>query len=72
MNLKDVDLSKIADITDGFSGADLRAVSVEAGMFAIRDGNDFVTQREFLKAVEKINLQRNKSSQSGKNLEMFV
>lgn len=72
MNLKDVDLSKIADITDGFSGADLRAVSVEAGMFAIRDGNDFVTQREFVKAVEKINLQRNKSSQSGKNLEMFV
>lgn len=72
MNLKDVDLSKIADITDGFSGADLRAVSVEAGMFAIRDGNDFVTQREFLKAVEKINLQRNKSSKSGKNLEMFV
>ncbi len=72
MNLKNVDLSKIAEITEGFSGADLRAVSVEAGMFAIREGNDFVTQREFVRAVEKINLQRNKSSQSGKNLEMFV
>lgn len=72
MNLKNVDLSKIAEITEGFSGADLKAVSVEAGMFAIREGNDFVTQREFIKAVEKINLQRNKASQSGNNLEMFV
>ncbi|MEM3362800.1 MAG: proteasome-activating nucleotidase, partial [Thermoplasmatales archaeon] len=38
MNLKDVDLAKIADITEGFSGADLRASVVEAGMFAIREG----------------------------------
>ncbi len=72
MNLKDVDLSKIADVTEGFSGADLRAVSVEAGMFAIREGHDYITQREFMKAVEKISTQRNKSSQSSNNLEMFV
>ncbi len=72
MNLKDVDISKIADVTEGFSGADLRAVSVEAGMFAIREGHDYITQREFMKAVEKISTQRNKSSQSSNNLEMFV
>ncbi len=72
MNLKDVDISKIADVTEGFSGADLRAVSVEAGMFAIREGHDYITQTEFMKAVEKISTQRNKSSQSSNNLEMFV
>ncbi|MEM4104137.1 MAG: AAA family ATPase, partial [Thermoplasmatales archaeon] len=72
MNLKDVDLAKIADITEGFSGADLRASVVEAGMFAIREGRDFVTNRDLLKGVEKMNLQRNRQAAQKGNLEMFV
>ncbi len=72
MNLKDVDLKKVADITEGFSGADLKAVTVEAGMFAIREGNDFVSRKDMINAVEKIKLQKNRSAKQGNNLEMFV
>lgn len=55
MNLaKDVSLSQLAKITEGFSGADIKAVCVEAGYNAIRNGRDVVTMKDFLDAVEKI------------------
>ena len=72
MNLKDVNLEKIAEITEGFSGADLKASVVESGMFAIRDGRDHIVQSDLVKGVEKMNIQRNKASQVKGNLEMFV
>ncbi|MEO2151508.1 MAG: AAA family ATPase, partial [Thermococcus sp.] len=54
MNLRNVDLRIIAELTEGASGADLKAIATEAGMFAIRDRRDYVTQDDFLKAVEKV------------------
>ncbi len=54
MNLKDVDLRVIAEMTEGASGADLKAIATEAGMFAIRDRREYVTQDDFLKAIEKV------------------
>ncbi|WP_297508062.1 proteasome-activating nucleotidase [Thermococcus sp.] len=54
MNLRNVDLKVIAELTEGASGADLKAIATEAGMFAIRDRRDYVTQHDFLKAVEKV------------------
>ncbi|ASJ02979.1 proteasome-activating nucleotidase [Thermococcus profundus] len=54
MNLRGVDLSVIADITEGASGADLKAIATEAGMFAIRDRRTYITQEDFLKAVDKV------------------
>ncbi len=54
MNLKDVDLNKIAEMTEGCVGADLKATCTEAGMFAIRDGREYITMDDFLKAVEKV------------------
>lgn len=54
MNLKGVDLRVIAEITEGASGADLKAIATEAGMFAIRDRRTYVTQDDFLKAVDKV------------------
>ena len=53
MNLKDVNLESIAKKTDGFSGADLKVICMEAGMFAIRNERDFVTQEDFEKAIKK-------------------
>lgn len=41
-------------LSDGFNGADLRNVCTEAGMFAIRDDRDFVTQEDFMKATRKV------------------
>ncbi len=53
MNLQDVNLEKIAKKTDGFSGADLKVICMEAGMFAIRDERDYVTHEDFERAIRK-------------------
>jgi len=57
MNLEDdVDLMEVATLTEGKNGADLRAICMEAGMFAIRREHDAVTREDFLKAIDKIGL----------------
>ncbi|MGC9434694.1 MAG: proteasome-activating nucleotidase [Methanomicrobiales archaeon] len=55
MNLHpDVDLATIATLTEEKNGADLRAICMEAGMFAIRADHESIRQEDFLSAVEKI------------------
>ncbi|RLF77249.1 proteasome-activating nucleotidase [Thermococci archaeon] len=54
MNLKDVDIKAIAEMTEGASGADLKAIATEAGMFAIRSRRSYITHEDFLKAVDKV------------------
>jgi len=57
MRLDDeVDLREIAFLTEGKNGADLRAICMEAGMFAIRKEHDAVSRSDFLNAIEKIGL----------------
>ncbi len=43
----DVDLMEVATLTEGKNGADLRAICMEAGMFAIRREHDAVTREDF-------------------------
>lgn len=50
----DVDISSLAKMTEGSSGADIKAICTEAGMFAIRDGREEVTMSDFIKAIDKI------------------
>ena len=50
----DIDYEAIVKIADGFNGADLRNVCTEAGMFAIRNDRDWVTEEDFIKAARKI------------------
>ena len=50
----DVDLETIAGMTEGFSGAELKAVVTEAGYNAIRRGAREVGMDDFIKAVEKV------------------
>ncbi|CRK37250.1 hypothetical protein BN1723_004301 [Verticillium longisporum] len=40
--------------TDGLNGADLRNVVTEAGLFAIKDYRDAISQDDFNKAVRKV------------------
>jgi len=55
MTLDDeVNLREIAFLTEGKNGADLRAICMEAGMFAIRQDHDSITRTDFLNAIEKI------------------
>jgi proteasome regulatory subunit len=54
MNLdQSIDLREIALKTDGRNGADLRAICMEAGMFAIRSDHEHVTREDLLKAIDK-------------------
>jgi len=45
---------KLAEMTDTASGAEIKSICTEAGMLAIRDGRDTVTERDFVLAKEKV------------------
>jgi proteasome regulatory subunit len=50
----DVDFDALADMADDASGADIKAVCTEAGMFAIRDDRTEIYMDDFVSAWEKI------------------
>merc|ERR1712086_460291 len=55
MNLtRGIDLRKIAEMMPGASGAELKGVCTEAGMYALRERRVHVTQEDFEMAVAKI------------------
>ncbi len=55
MNIhSDVDVSILASKTTSSSGADLKAICTEAGMFAIRELRDVVYKEDFDKAIIKV------------------
>jgi proteasome regulatory subunit len=61
MNIsEDVDLEEIARLTDGRNGADIRAICMEAGMYAIRAERSRVNREDFLKAIEKVTVDYHK------------
>ncbi|CAE6412821.1 unnamed protein product [Rhizoctonia solani] len=50
----EIDYEAIVKLSDGFNGADLRNVVTEAGMFAIRDDREYITQEDLTKAARKV------------------
>ena len=55
MNLDpNVNVEEIAAKSDGSTGADIKAICTEAGMFAIRENRDIVTMLDFEKAIAKV------------------
>ncbi len=50
----DLDYEHLARETEGMSGADIRAICTEAGMFAIRDDRETITVQDFREAREKL------------------
>jgi proteasome regulatory subunit len=55
MNLADdIAFGALAEMADDASGADIKAICTEAGMFAIRDDRTEVRTRDFREAYEKI------------------
>ncbi len=51
---KNVNIKELGRLTEGATGADLKAVCTEAGMFALRKGKKSVSMDEFLDAIEKV------------------
>jgi proteasome regulatory subunit len=55
MNVEgDVDFGALGTMADDASGADIKAICTEAGMFAIRDGRTEIEHEDFREAWEKI------------------
>lgn len=55
MNLtRGINLTKIAEKMNGCSGAELKGVCTEAGMFALRERRVHVTQEDFDLATAKV------------------
>jgi len=51
---KDVDFHKLAELTEGFTGADIKAVCTEAGYNALRANRRSVRMKDFMDAVNFI------------------
>jgi len=51
---EEADIDLLSTLTEGVSGADLKAICTEAGMFAIREERDTVIVADFMDAVDKI------------------
>ena len=49
-----VDIDVLVSMTEGASGADIRNICMEAGMFAVRGTRDHITDGDFKKAVNKV------------------
>ena len=58
MNTKKISLKPIVDKTTGFSGAEIKATCVEAGMIAIREGRGYIKQEDFMESIKRINLKK--------------
>merc|ERR1711998_247888 len=50
----DIDYESICKLADGFNAADMRNVTTEAGMYAIRGERDYCIEEDFMKAVRKV------------------
>jgi proteasome regulatory subunit len=67
MNVDDgVDFEDLAGETENASGADIKAVTTEAGMFAIRDDRDTVISDDFENAWEKIKQEESEDGEVSK------
>lgn len=63
-----IDLSKIAEKLPGASGAEIKAVCTEAGMYALRERRVHVTQEDFEMSVGKVMAKDNEKNMSLKKL----
>ena len=58
MSTKKIQLKAIIDKTSGFSGAEIKATCVEAGMIAIRKGRGHIIQDDFIESIKRINVKK--------------
>tara|TARA_B100001287_G_scaffold62461_1_gene50552 strand:+ start:819 stop:2060 length:1242 start_codon:yes stop_codon:yes gene_type:complete len=62
MNTKKISIARIVERTKNYSGAELKATCVEAGMIAIRDGRSSVTQQDMMDAITRLDKKRTQGS----------
>ena len=52
---------ELARLTDEFNGAQLKAVTVEAGMIALRNGKSIIKHEDFVEAIAEVQARKSKS-----------
>lgn len=62
MNTKKISIGRLVERTKEYSGAELKATCVEAGMVAIRDGRSAVTQQDLMDAISRLDKKRSQGS----------
>nr|WP_319537970.1 proteasome-activating nucleotidase [uncultured Methanospirillum sp.] len=73
MNIdSDVDMMEVARLTEGRNGADLNAICMEAGMFAIRQEHTKVCQNDFMMALSKFRYDFERESRLPTTSVMFA
>ncbi|CAG0955279.1 MAG: proteasome-activating nucleotidase [Candidatus Methanoperedens sp.] len=65
MKLEDVDIDELVGMTDGLSGAELKAIVTEAGMFVIRRKGKAVTMQDFKDSFNKMIIKETKEEVAG-------
>ncbi|MBW2963669.1 AAA family ATPase [Candidatus Woesearchaeota archaeon] len=65
---KNIDLKKINEKMEEFSGAEIQAVATEAGYFAIRENRSAIKKDDLLQAIEKV---KRKSEEEDEDLSFF-
>lgn len=58
---EDINWQELARSTDEFNGAQLKAVTVEAGMIALRNGQSSVKHEDFVGAIGEVQARKSKS-----------
>lgn len=51
---ENINIKRLVDLTEGATGADIKAICTEAGMFAIRKEAEAIYEIDFIDAVEKV------------------
>ncbi len=72
MSTSRISIPRLVELTKGFSGADLKATCVEAGMAAIRDGRSKVLQNDFQTAVQTVIKKRDNNASLTSASDLYV
>jgi len=51
---QNVDLNELIKLTEYATGADIKAICTEAGMFAIRNDSEIISQNDFIESIFKV------------------
>ncbi|MCH1461573.1 MAG: AAA family ATPase, partial [Candidatus Poseidonia sp.] len=62
MNTKKISIGRIVERTKNYSGAELKATCVEAGMIAIRDQRSSVTNQDMMDAISRLDKKRSQGT----------
>ncbi|MFX1574089.1 MAG: proteasome-activating nucleotidase [Promethearchaeota archaeon] len=62
LNLEqNISIKALVSLTEGITGSDIKGICTEAGMYAIRRNSDIISNDDFLKAVDKIMINKTDS-----------